>query len=166
MARLPLGTRLLMKLDVWSVRWTGDSFFMWIFSRRSGLSKDPLLKGRNAPALVLVTKGRSTGRERSVVLPYFTFDGTTFVVGSKGGAPDDPDWIRNLRQTPAATVYIHRRPQSVNVRFAREEERAKLWAQLIDFAPTYDGYQRGTRREIPLVIIGLGWAMPASSAAA
>ena len=153
MARLPLTTRMVMKLDVWSVRWTGSSFFMWLFARRAGLDKDPQFRNRKAPSLVLVTRGRRSGRRRCVVLPYFTFDGMTFVVGSKGGADDDPDWIRNLRATPAASVYVQRRLRAVNTRFATPEERARLWRQLLALAPTYDGYQKGTRREIPLVLI-------------
>ncbi|MBS0578124.1 MAG: nitroreductase family deazaflavin-dependent oxidoreductase [Proteobacteria bacterium] len=153
MARLPLATRLVMRLDVWSVRWTGSSFFMWLFARRAGLDKNPEFKSRKAPSLVLVTRGRKSGRRRAVVLPYFTFDGMTFVVGSKGGADEDPDWVRNLRMTPAATVYVQRKPRTVSTRFATAKERSQLWHQLVAFAPTYDGYQKGTRREIPLVLI-------------
>jgi deazaflavin-dependent oxidoreductase (nitroreductase family) len=153
MARLPLLTRLVMKLDVWSVRWTGDSFFMWAFARRAGLAADPDFQNRKAPALVLVTRGRRSGRPRSVVLPCFTFDGTTFVVGSKRGAADDPDWVRNLRQTPQAQIWIQRRARTVTTRFAASEERIRLWAQLVKLAPTYEGYQRATSRQIPLVVI-------------
>jgi F420H(2)-dependent quinone reductase len=144
---------MLMKLDVCCVRWTGSSFFMWLFARRAGLTKALQFESRKAAALVLVTTGRRTGRKRSVVLPYFTFDNKTFVVGSKGGAPDDPDWVRNLREIPAATVYIDRRAKSVNTRLATAQERAALWPQLIALAPTYEGYQQNTQREIPLVIL-------------
>ena len=126
---------------------------MWLFARRAGLMKDPQLGSRKAEALVLVTRGRTTGRPRSVVLPYFTFDDKTFVVGSKGGAHDDPDWVLNLRERPSAIVYIRRQAKSANMRFATTAERAALWPKLIAFAPTYEAYQRGTRREIPLVIV-------------
>jgi deazaflavin-dependent oxidoreductase (nitroreductase family) len=153
MASLSRATRIVMKLDVWSVRLTGRSFFMWLFAQRSGLAKDPDFQRKKARALVLVTRGRKSGRPRSVVLPYFTFGGTTFVVGSKGGAPDDPDWVWNLRHTPAALAYVDRQPRPVSTRFADPAERSGLWAQLTAVAPTYEGYQKGTRREIPLVII-------------
>lgn len=153
MARLPVATRLLMRLDVWAVRWTGSSFFMWLFARRAGLTRDPQSRSDKAEALVLVTRGRRTGRPRSVVLPYFTFDDKTFVVGSKGGAHEDPDWVLNLRMQPAATLYIRRQEKAANSRFATAEERAQLWPKLIAFAPTYEGYQQGTRREIPLLIL-------------
>lgn len=156
MARLPLTTRVVMKLDVACVRWTGGSFFMWLFSRRAGLTKDPEFRSRKAKALVLTTRGRRSGRERSVVLPYFTFGDHTFVVGSKGGAAEDPDWVRNLLETPAATACVDRRIVPLSARLARNQERAALWPQLVAVAPTYDTYQRGTRREIPLVILEPG----------
>ena len=154
MARLPFATRMVMRLDVWAVRLTGRSFFMWLFAQRAGLAKDPDFKSKQARALVLVTRGRTSGRARSVVLPYFTFGDLTFVVGSKGGAPDDPDWVQNLRATPAALAYIGRQPHRITTRFATASERARLWPQLVESAPTYEGYQRGVSREIPLVIIG------------
>jgi F420H(2)-dependent quinone reductase len=153
MTRLPLTTRVVMRLDVACVRWTGGSFFMWLFSRRAGLTQNPQFKDRQAKALVLTTLGRRTGRPRSVVLPCFTFEGRTFVVGSKGGAPEDPDWVRNLRTTPSATICIDRRVRSVTAFLASPEERALLWPRLIAVAPTYEAYQSATPREIPLVIL-------------
>jgi deazaflavin-dependent oxidoreductase (nitroreductase family) len=143
---------MIMRLDVWAVRWTGGSFFMWLFALRTGLARDPDFKRRKAPALVLVTMGRKSGRRRAVVLPYFTFEGKSFVVGSKGGSPEDPDWVHNLRQNPAALVYINRQPRAVTTRIAGAAERPALWTQLVTTTPTYDAYQRGTRREIPLII--------------
>jgi len=153
MARLPAATRLVMKLDVWSVRLTGGSFFMWLFSHAQGLARDPQLRGRKAQALVLVTTGRRSGRQRQVVLPCFNFGGRTFVVGSKGGAPEDPDWVQNLRHCPRALVYLNRKPHRVNTRIATAAERAVLWPQLTAFAPTYAGYQAGVAREIPLILL-------------
>lgn len=153
MARLPLTTRMVMRLDVYSVRWTGRSFFMWLFARRAGLPRDAQPASRSPRALVLTTRGRRSGRARSVVLPCFTFDGKTFVVGSKGGAPEDPDWVRNLLATPAATACMGRRIRAVTARLATRDERATLWPQLTASAPTYEAYQRGTRREIPLLIL-------------
>ena len=154
MARLPFATRMVMKLDVWSVRLTGASFFMWLYARRTGLARDPDARKPHAPALILTTRGRKSGRPRAVVLPYFTFDGQTFVVGSKGGAPEDPDWVGNLRQTPQALIYIRRKPTAVQTRFADPQERLRLWPQLTAVAPTYAGYQKGTARQIPLILIG------------
>lgn len=148
MARLSFPTRMVMKMDVLSVRWTGHSFFMAAFANIKGVNRH-----RRAPALILETIGNKTGKRRSVVLPYYHFDGVRFVVGSKGGADDDPAWVLNLRKNPEATAIMERKRRQVRFRFANSEERASLWPQLIEFAPSYDGYQQGTSREIPLLII-------------
>jgi deazaflavin-dependent oxidoreductase (nitroreductase family) len=61
------------------------------------------------PMLILHTKGRKTGLPRANPLVY-PADGDRFVIiASKGGAPNDPQWYRNLsrnrtsrsRSTPA-----------------------------------------------------------------
>ncbi len=148
MARLPFATRMVLKLDVLSVRWTGKSFFIAAFANIKGVNKT-----RRAPALILETIGRKSGLRRSVVLPYYSFDGHMIVVGSKGGADDEPYWVRNLRKTPEATALINRKKRAVKLRIADAEERARLWPQIIAFAPSYDEYQKGTKREIPLLLI-------------
>jgi deazaflavin-dependent oxidoreductase (nitroreductase family) len=120
-------------------------------TRRSG--EGPGLQEQAGAGARVGYERPQSGRRRSVVLPYFTIDGKTFVVGSKGGASDDPDWVWNLRKTPAALAYVKRRPRLITTRFADAAERARLWSQLVALAPTYAGYQQGTSREIPLVII-------------
>ena len=49
-----------------------------------------------ATVLLLHTAGRRTGREHVTPVVYLPDDGRWVVIGSKGGAPADPDWVRNL----------------------------------------------------------------------
>ena len=151
MADIPLGTRLFLGIDKACVRYTGGSLFMKVFSRRTGIHKNPNFKP--APPILLLTKGRKTGKTRSAVLPMFEVDGVRFVVGSKGGMPKDPAWVSNLRQEPNASLFLHRRRHQVRLRSATAGERARLWPKLIADHPVYQGYQRQTSREIPLVLI-------------
>ena len=53
--------------------------------------------------LLLHTTGRRTGKEYVNPLVYLPDGGRWVVVGSKGGAPADPDWVRNLEANPEAT---------------------------------------------------------------
>jgi deazaflavin-dependent oxidoreductase (nitroreductase family) len=127
------------------VRWWGYSFIDVIVNWRDE---------SKSTALLLITKGRKTGKKRSAVLPYHVFDGKMFIVGSKGGAPADPYWVQNLRSDPETTVYIFRRRHKVRARIAAGEERAILWGKLIAHRPIFDGYQKmATKRELPLVIL-------------
>ena len=61
------------------------------------------------PALLLVTLGSKTGRLREVALPYFQLDGKLMIVGSRGGLPEDPFWVKNLRRNPEASIYVRRK---------------------------------------------------------
>jgi deazaflavin-dependent oxidoreductase (nitroreductase family) len=59
-----------------------------------------------ATVLLLHTTGRRSGKEHVTPLVYLPDDDHWVVIGSKGGAPADPDWVRNLEASPAATIEV------------------------------------------------------------
>jgi len=138
----PLG----FKFDRWMVRWTGDSPLSRVFAKQGGY-KNP------RPPLLLVVRGRKSGKERATVLSYFDIDGGLLLVGSNAGKPAEPQWVANLRANPDATIYINRKPRRVKARIAAGEERRVLWEELIASVPTYAAFQTMTEREIPLVVL-------------
>jgi len=133
-------------LDRFMVRRTGWSPLSAVFALQAGIKNE----SRN---LALVTKGRKSGKRRTVALSYFEIDGRMLVVGSAGGAPEDPQWVRNLRADPNATIYIARKPRRITARIAADAERRAIWDKLSSQVPTYADYQAGVAREIPLVIL-------------
>jgi len=139
-------SRAAWALDRIAVRWIGWSPQSAIFARAAGIKNE----SRN---LALVTKGRKTGKKRTVALSYFEIDGHMLVVGSAGGSPQDPQWVRNIRADPNATIYIARKPRRVTARIAAGTERQAIWSKLSVQVPTYASYQAGVTREIPLVIL-------------
>ena len=56
--------------------------------------------------LLLTTTGRRTGRETTTPLIYNLDGDTPVIVASKGGAPDDPGWFKNLVEHPEVGVQI------------------------------------------------------------
>lgn len=103
--------------------------------------------------LLLTTKGRRSGRERTVPLAYMA-DGKNFVVvASNGGADRHPAWWLNLERNPQATVQVGFRKVPVHATRASSEERERLWAQLKDVNPFYSVYEQITDREIPVVVL-------------
>jgi deazaflavin-dependent oxidoreductase (nitroreductase family) len=105
------------------------------------------------PMLLLDHVGARSGVKRTTPLVYLR-DGTNVVlVASKGGHPQNPSWLHNLRANPDTTIQIGPRRLAVRARIADPQERTRLWPKAIDVYPGYEGYQRRTAREIPLVIL-------------
>ena len=106
-----------------------------------------------SPILLLNTVGRKTGRKRTSPLLY-VMDGEDFVIiASKGGAPTHPAWYLNLKANPDATVEVGDRKVRVRAEEVDSEEKVRLWQKMVEMYPTYDDYQRKTKREIPLLIL-------------
>jgi deazaflavin-dependent oxidoreductase (nitroreductase family) len=107
---------------------------------------------RGTTILLLTTTGRVSGQERTTPL-IFRADGDAWVVvGSKGGAPDHPDWYKNLQADPKATLQVKGERIPALAHTATGGERARLWQLMAEVWPAYDEYQQRTEREIPIVV--------------
>jgi deazaflavin-dependent oxidoreductase (nitroreductase family) len=105
------------------------------------------------PSVELHTVGRKTGRPRSTMLTAPIVDGDRVVlVASKGGDDRDPDWYRNLLAQPEIELTMAGRRRPMLARRASAAEKTELWPRVAAAYPGYDGYQRRTERDIPLVI--------------
>ena len=103
--------------------------------------------------LLLITKGRQTGRPRVAPLIYRR-DGESFViVASKGGADEPPAWYLNLVTNPEAELQVEDRRFVARARDAEGEERERLWRLMAEVWPQYDDYQQKTERQIPVVVL-------------
>lgn len=108
---------------------------------------------RGGRILLLTSKGRRTGQERTWPLLYLD-DGDGFVVvGSNGGHDHDPAWCLNLRADSAASVEVEGRKVPVRARFATGTERAGWWDRFVAAYDGYADYERATDREIPVVML-------------
>lgn len=103
--------------------------------------------------LLLTTRGRRSGKPRTVPLIYAR-DGDRFViVASKGGAPDHPGWYRNLEHTPEVELQVEAEVFPARARTASGEERERLWRKVNEVWRHYDEYALMTEREIPVVVL-------------
>ena len=108
---------------------------------------------RGTTVLLLSTTGRSSGEERTTPLIHRTDDDRWVLVASKGGAPEDPDWFKNLKADPDAAIQVRDERIPVRAEVAQGAERERLWKLMTDVWPAYDEYQRKTSREIPVVVL-------------
>ena len=104
-----------------------------------------------ASLLILHTKGAKTGRPQTVVLNHLP-DGDRFVVfGTKGGAPMDPDWVRNVLADPSPTVETGTETIAVRAAEITGPERDELYARQVELRPVFGEYPKKTSRTIPVI---------------
>ena len=108
---------------------------------------------RGSKILLLTTKGRKTGEPRTTPLIYENDGDTYVIVASKGGAPDDPGWYRNLAQEPAVELQVRDEVFPAHARTVTGEERERLWRLAAQQWPDYDAYKERTDREIPVIVL-------------
>ena len=107
----------------------------------------------DAPIAVLFTTGRKSGEERANPLIFGRDGDNVILVASKGGAPADPGWFRNLEASPEAQIQVMGDRWPVRMRVAEGEERERLWRMMNELWPHYDAYAEKTDREIPVVVL-------------
>jgi deazaflavin-dependent oxidoreductase (nitroreductase family) len=109
--------------------------------------------GWKASTLLLVTRGRSSGKLRRTALAYGEHDGRYVVVASNGGAARHPDWYLNLVRDPLVQVQVRDDRFAARARDATADKRPALWKLVTSLSPVLDDYLRRSGREIPVVIL-------------
>lgn len=103
--------------------------------------------------LLLTTTGARTGRPHTVPLLFLSDGDRLVVIASYGGRPQHPQWYRNLRAHPEATVQVRSRRWRVRARTAGPDERAEWWPRVLAAYHKYRVYESNTDRVIPVVIL-------------
>jgi deazaflavin-dependent oxidoreductase (nitroreductase family) len=105
------------------------------------------------PTLLLSVTGRKSGLTRTTALVYFEDSGNYVVVGSDGAARRDPQWWKNLRVNPGATVRVRRNKFAARASLATGAERERLWQIGTGINPMWAKYQTQTERVLPVVVL-------------
>jgi len=103
--------------------------------------------------LLLTTKGRKSGEERTTPLIYGTAGDDYVIVASKGGADEPPAWYVNLEADPDVEVQVLDDVFPARARTATPDEKPQLWESMLREWPHYAEYQEQTDREIPVVLL-------------
>jgi deazaflavin-dependent oxidoreductase (nitroreductase family) len=104
-------------------------------------------------ALLLTTRGRKSGKLRRTAL-YYGQDGDRYLlVASNGGSRTHPAWYLNLVENPDVEVQVGADKFLAWARTASPDEKPRLWEKMTKVFPTYERYQKGNSREIPVIIV-------------
>jgi deazaflavin-dependent oxidoreductase (nitroreductase family) len=108
---------------------------------------------RGTTILLLTTRGRRSGAERTTPL-IFERDGDDYlIVASRGGTDEPPGWYLNLQTEPDVQVQVRGEVFRARARDATPQEKPEMWRKMAAVWPDYDAYQERTQREIPVVVL-------------
>ena len=108
---------------------------------------------RGTSILLLDTVGCKSGNSYTHPLIYRDYGDDYLIVASKGGAPEPPDWFRNLEANPEVGVQIKGETFRARARVATPQEKPAMWQHMLEVWPGYANYQTKTDREIPIVVL-------------
>ena len=102
--------------------------------------------------LLLTTRGRRSGKVRTIPLLYVDDAGDYVLIASNGGAELHPAWYLNLQAEPDCTVELRGAKRRVHASDVTDpDDRARLWKLANEGYGSYDGYATKTDRTIPVV---------------
>lgn len=108
---------------------------------------------RGMKVIVVTSMGHGSGKLRKNPVMRVEHDGKYAAVASKGGAPDNPTWYRNLVDHPLVEVQDGTHKGDYTAREISGEERAEWWERAVAAFPDYADYQTKTDREIPVFVL-------------
>ena len=108
---------------------------------------------RGTRILLLTTRGRRSGAERTTPLIFERHGDDYLIVASRGGTDQPPGWYLNLQVEPDVRVQVRGDVFSARARDASPEEKPELWRKMAAVWPDYDAYQQRTDRQIPVVVL-------------
>lgn len=131
-------------------RWS-NRFGVWLYRRSRGRLGGP---GKGAVIALVTVPGRRTGVPRTVAVGLHRYGAELLAVGTGNGSAHEPDWFRNLRASARADVQIGSDHLGVEVRVTDDEERDRLWRDVVlAQAPWRAKYQRKSGRVIPVAVL-------------
>jgi deazaflavin-dependent oxidoreductase (nitroreductase family) len=109
-----------------------------------------------APLVLVHHRGRKSRREHVtpvMYLPHDTEPNIIYVFATKGGAPTNPDWYRNLTAAGNGSVERGTETYTVTVRELTGAERDRIYAEQARRYPGFAEYARQTAgvRIIPVL---------------
>jgi deazaflavin-dependent oxidoreductase (nitroreductase family) len=119
----------------------------------SGGTQATTLRDTDLPVVIVTNLGAKTGAVRKTPLMRVEHDGSYLAVGSKGGAPQNPVWVYNVRKNPDVELQDGPDKQAMTARELTGEERELWWERAVAAYPPYAEYQRKTTRLIPVFLL-------------
>jgi deazaflavin-dependent oxidoreductase (nitroreductase family) len=119
----------------------------------SGGTAGTTLRDTGLAVVIVTNKGAKSGAVRKTPLMRVEHDGAYAAIGSKGGAPQNPVWVYNLRANPQVVVQDGPDTFELTAREVTGTERDAWWVRSVAAYPPYAEYQTKTDRLIPVFVL-------------
>lgn len=135
------------RLGVWAIKHIVSPAQRWIYQRSGG--KVFQWGNKNRHILLLTTRGRRTGQERTTPV-FFLRDGDRIVICNVNpGFEHTNPWVLNLRSQPLVKVQIGPDVHAYHSREVTGEEIDCYWPGLVRIWPAYqDHFSKSGQRAI------------------
>ena len=110
--------------------------------------------------LLMTARGATTGQDITTPLVQRRLRNRYIVTASKGGAPEDPRWLRNIQVDPAVEIEVPAADGTKHLKararvVADGPERDRLYAYMTEVWPSFAEYAVRAGRTIPVIILEL-----------
>jgi deazaflavin-dependent oxidoreductase (nitroreductase family) len=130
--------------------WVRDQVELY---ERTGGQEGNVQRPTGLSVVILTVRGRKSGKLRKLPLMRVEHDGKYAIVASKGGAPDNPKWYKNVKANPDVMLQDGPEPFDARARELHGEERELWWRRAVEAFPPYADYETRTSRLIPVFLI-------------
>jgi deazaflavin-dependent oxidoreductase (nitroreductase family) len=151
-------------IGVWVIKNLVSPIQRWVYRNSKGKLLSNMGPGRDV--LLLTTKGRRTGKDRTIPVFYLR-DGDAVVICNvrpKSERGTNP-WVINLRSHPVAQLQIGSDTAQYHAREAAADEINRLWPRLIGLWPAYQAHYEGGGRRFVFILERVRALRPAPEAA-
>jgi deazaflavin-dependent oxidoreductase (nitroreductase family) len=119
----------------------------------SGGTAGTTLRDTGLAVVIVTNKGAKSGAVRKTPLMRVEHDGAYAAIASKGGAPQNPVWVYNLRANPQVVLQDGPDTFELTAREVTGTERDAWWERSVAAYPPYAQYQTKTDRLIPVFVL-------------
>jgi deazaflavin-dependent oxidoreductase (nitroreductase family) len=101
--------------------------------------------------VLLTTQGRESGNPHTTPMMFHRDGDRILVIASNIGAPQDPDWYRNLVANPSVTVEIGDESYQATATPTTGADYDRVWAEITSRYPFFLDHHAKAGRTIPVV---------------
>jgi len=107
-------------------------------------------KFQGLPVVLIEMTGAKSGKQITIPLMYVPHENGVIIVGSQGGAPKSPVWVKSVQKNPNIIAQYKNKKMKLVARQVSDEEKKALWPICDAAYPDFANYRARTDRNIPM----------------